>query len=157
MTVPMRDRLLAAAVSLFNKKGFRETTVGDIEGAAGLSRRAGGFYRHFASKEAVLVAAIGQMADEMMTGIRVEDVVRLKSPRAELLLIARALIAHAERYRPLRLLVQREGAKLAPVKAAARRANAKLAAIDVVPWIENITARFRLKVGNTSELALLIF
>jgi AcrR family transcriptional regulator len=157
MAGPMRDRLLAAAVSLFNKQGFRETTVGDIEGAVGLSRRAGGFYRHFASKEAVLVAAIEEMADEMVAGLRLEDVIRLNAPRAELLLIARALIAHAERHRALRLLVQREGAKLAPVRAAARRANAKLAAIDVLPWIENVTARFRLRGSNTRELALMIF
>ena len=157
MSEPMRDRLLRVAVALFNKKGFRETTVGDIEEAAGLSRRAGGFYRHFSSKEDVLVAAIEDMAEEMVADIRMEEVIRLNAPRAELLLIARALIRHAELYRPLRLLVQREGSKFKGVKAAARRANAKLAAIDVVPWVENVGARFDVEVRNAAELALVIF
>ena len=158
MSEPMKQRLLQVAVELFNKNGFRETTVGDIEEAAGLSRRAGGFYRHFSSKEDVLVAAIANMAEEMVADIRMDEVIRLNAPRAELLLIARALIRHAERYRPLRLLVQREAAKFAAVKAAARRANAKLAAIDVVPWVENIRKRFGIAGGGSaSEFALVIF
>ena len=157
MSEPMRERLLRVAVALFNKKGFRETTVGDIEAAAGLSRRAGGFYRHFSSKEDVLVRAIEGMAAEIAADIRIEDLIRLKAPRAELLLIARALIRHAELYRPLRLLVQREGYKLSAVKTAARRANAKLGTIDVVPWVENSTARFGIDVRDAAALALVIF
>jgi AcrR family transcriptional regulator len=157
MSEPMRDRLMRVAVALFNKRGFRETTVGDIEEAAGLSRRAGGFYRHFDSKEEVLVTAIEAMAEEMVAGIRLEEVVRLNAPRAELLLIAGALTRHAERHRPLRLLVQREGTKLGAVKSAARRANAKLAAIDVVPWVENVSARYGVKLQDPRELALVIF
>lgn len=157
MSEPMKERLLHVAVALFAKKGFRETTVGDIEEAAGLTRRAGGFYRHFASKEDVLVEAIAGMADEMVADIAMDDVAALNAPRAELLLIARALIRHAERHRPLRLVVQREASKAPAVKAAARRANAKLAALDVVPWIENIAKRFAIKVESAPELALLIF
>ncbi|MGD0144078.1 MAG: helix-turn-helix domain-containing protein, partial [Rhizomicrobium sp.] len=50
-----RERILSAAVALIAERGYHETTVGDIEAAAGLTRRAGGFYRHFSSKEDVLV------------------------------------------------------------------------------------------------------
>jgi AcrR family transcriptional regulator len=157
MSEPMRARLFRVAVALFNKKGFRETTVGDIEEAAGLSRRAGGFYRHFSSKEDVLVGALESMAEEMVADIRMEEVIRLNAPRAELLLIARTLIRHAERHRPVRLLVQREGYKLKAVKAAARHANARLAAIDVVPWIENVASRFGIEVHSAAELALVVF
>ena len=157
MSEPMRERLLRVAVELFNKKGFRETTVGDIEQAAGLSRRAGGFYRHFASKEQVLVGAIDGMAEEMIADIRIDEVTRLDAPRAELLLIARSLMRHAEGHRPMRLLVQREGFKLKAVRAAAHRANARLGSMDVVPWVESALARTGAKGHNAAELALIIF
>jgi AcrR family transcriptional regulator len=160
MTEPMRERLMRAAVGLFNKRGFRETTVGDIEAAAGLTRRAGGFYRHFASKEDVLVRSVESMATEMISAIRMADVVLLKAPRAELLVIARALLRHAEFYRPVRLLIQREGHKLPALRAAARRANAKLAALDVVPWVENVLARSGASAKcdtKARELGLIIF
>jgi AcrR family transcriptional regulator len=152
-----RDRLFAVAVKLFCERGFRETTVGDIEEAAGLTRRAGGFYRHFKSKDDVLVQAIDRMAEEMIADIRLEDVISLKSPRAELLVIARSLLRHAENYRPLRLLLQREGHKLLALRHAARRANARLATMDVVPWVENVLLRSRAPRNNARELALIIF
>ena len=50
-TAPTRDRLLDAAVELFAERGYTETTVGDIEEAAGLVPRAGAMYKHFASKD----------------------------------------------------------------------------------------------------------
>ena len=44
----VRDAIWDAAIDLFAEKGFNETTVDDIVGAAGTSRRT--FFRHFASK-----------------------------------------------------------------------------------------------------------
>jgi AcrR family transcriptional regulator len=52
------DRILAAARSCFAAKGFAGTTIADIETAAGYSPRAGGMYRHFKSKKAILEAVI---------------------------------------------------------------------------------------------------
>src|SRR5690348_7783062 len=54
---PTKQRLLEAGVRLFAANGFRETTVGEIEAAAGLEPRRGALYRHFESKEALLDAA----------------------------------------------------------------------------------------------------
>jgi AcrR family transcriptional regulator len=152
-----RERILGAAVALIAERGYHETTVGDIEAAAGLTRRAGGFYRHFSSKEDVLVQAVDRMADRMVETLRLDDVVSLKSPRAELLTIARALMRHAEIDRPLRLILPREGNKLPRLRAAARRANARLAALDVVPWIKDVLRRSRVKTSAPRELGLLIF
>lgn len=42
----------------FASKGYRATTMADIEEAAGLKPGAGGTYRHFASKRAILEAVI---------------------------------------------------------------------------------------------------
>jgi AcrR family transcriptional regulator len=55
---PTRQRLLQEGVRLFAENGFRETTVGEIEAAAGLEPRRGALYRHFPSKEALLEAAL---------------------------------------------------------------------------------------------------
>lgn len=51
----VRDRLLGAAVSLIRIKGYQATTVDDLCAAAGVTK--GAFFHHFASKEALGVAA----------------------------------------------------------------------------------------------------
>src|SRR5829696_7332817 len=53
-----RRRILAAAVECFAAKGYAATKIADIERAAGLSVGAGGTYRHFESKRAILEAVI---------------------------------------------------------------------------------------------------
>jgi AcrR family transcriptional regulator len=155
--VPSREKLVREGVRLMSERGYRETTVGDIEEAAGLTRRAGGFYRHFKSKEDLLVEVIARMAGEMISEIAIEEVTSLRSIRAELLVIARALVRHAGKYRTMRLLFQREAHKLPKLRAAAKRANRKLAAMDVVPWVESALARSGRKMKGARQTALLIF
>ena len=53
-----RRRVLHAAVTCFASKGYAATTIADIEREAGLSVGAGGTYRHFASKQAILEAVV---------------------------------------------------------------------------------------------------
>lgn len=53
-----RERLLDAGLRLFAERGFSVVTVGDIERAVDLVPRRGAMYRHFASKEALLEAAV---------------------------------------------------------------------------------------------------
>ena len=65
---PTRERILDAAVELFGRAGYRGTSVGEIERAAGLVPRRGGLYKHFPSKEALLEAAVerrGRVVDEL--------------------------------------------------------------------------------------------
>ena len=154
---PTGEKLFDAAIRLMSERGYRETTVGDIEEAAGLTRRAGGFYRHFSSKEDVLVRAVERMANEMGASIRLDDVVALNAPRAELLVIAQALIRHAAAHRSLRVLIAREGSRLPALRAAAQDANANLAETDVLPWLENVLQRCGAWVADLRALALIIF
>jgi TetR/AcrR family transcriptional regulator, transcriptional repressor for nem operon len=51
-----RQRIVGAAASLFNRKGFAEVTIGEIMAAADLTH--GGFYRHFGSNEELYAEAV---------------------------------------------------------------------------------------------------
>lgn len=141
MTKTSKEELAEIALSLFAAKGFTETSIGDIEKAAGLTPRAGGFYRHFASKEAVLIESVRAMASELIAEIRLGDVLAQKSVKAELLIIAQSLLDHAEDYRTLRLLLQREAHKLPALREVMREANLTLARQDIVPWTEHALKR----------------
>lgn len=63
-----RDELIAAAVQLFGERGFDETTTADIAEAADVSQRT--FFRHFASKEAVLYGDEAEVAAAFGDAIR---------------------------------------------------------------------------------------
>ena len=51
-----REKILAAASRLFREKGFDAVTVAEVMAAAGLTH--GGFYGHFASKDALIAEAL---------------------------------------------------------------------------------------------------
>src|SRR5437588_620889 len=57
-----RSRVMDEAVRLFARKGFADTSVAEIERAAGLKPGAGGLYAHFDSKAELLKAAIERAA-----------------------------------------------------------------------------------------------
>lgn len=64
---PAAERLLSAAMHLFATKGYEETSVGDIQVAAGLTYGSGALYKHFPSKQAVLEAGINRFIDTAST------------------------------------------------------------------------------------------
>jgi AcrR family transcriptional regulator len=59
----VRDELAEAALQLLAKQGYEETTVDHIVAAAGVSRRT--FFRHFRSKEDVLVQFLSDLGTAM--------------------------------------------------------------------------------------------
>ena len=104
-----RERLLEAGLRLFAERGFRRTTVGDIERAAGLAPRSGALYKHFGSKQEVLAAAVARHLHEIQTIGGVLDLMPLGDLRAELTLLARWILADLERHRALFLVFEKEG------------------------------------------------
>jgi len=60
--------VLAAALGVFERKGFAATRVEDILEAAGIARRT--FYRYFKSKDDVLLALYGVAMSEILAAIR---------------------------------------------------------------------------------------
>ena len=59
------ERIVEAGITLFSDRGFKGTTVGELERVAGLTPRAGALYKHFPSKEAVLEAAFERHVAEI--------------------------------------------------------------------------------------------
>ena len=104
-----RERIVSEAMRLFAEHGYRGTTVGDIEEAAGLAPRAGGLYRHFQSKEDVLAAGIERHVTEIEAMHSAMDMLPLGDLRAELTLIARWALSELGRERDIMRIVFRDG------------------------------------------------
>ncbi len=60
-------RIVASASRLFRERGIAGTSVGDVMQDAGLTH--GGFYRHFGSKDALVIAALEAAFDELMAPV----------------------------------------------------------------------------------------
>lgn len=87
---PTREVLIDVALALFATEGYRGTTIRKIEQAAGLTPGAGGMYRHFRSKEDLLLAAVERYRADVATFLgRAPELMRLGDVRAELLVAAK--------------------------------------------------------------------
>lgn len=114
---PTREVLIDAALALFASEGYRGTTIRKIEEAAGLTPGAGGMYRHFRSKEELLLAAVDRYrADVAAFLTKTEALMDLGDVRAELLVDARLSNEFTERNNALlRVLILEQRA--IPAKA----------------------------------------
>jgi AcrR family transcriptional regulator len=111
-----RDRLLAAGIQLFAERGFRETTVGDIETAAGLQPRRGALYHHFPSKQALLEAAVHAHLARVEDGLRQMEELPGVDLRTEALLIGRWFLAELDAERYLVRVLEQDGDRLAEIR-----------------------------------------
>jgi AcrR family transcriptional regulator len=106
---PTRERIISEAMRLFAERGYRGATVGDIEEAAGLAPRAGGLYKHFASKDEVVTAGIERHVAEIEAMHSAMDMMPLGDVRAELTLIARWTLHELRNEQNLMKIVFRDG------------------------------------------------
>ena len=107
-----RERLIREGMRLFAEHGFKGTTVGDIESAAGLVPRRGALYRHFRTKRDLLEAAVERHIHEFQSMSGVMDLLPLGDVRAELTLLIKWLLVELEREREVVLILEKEGAQL---------------------------------------------
>jgi AcrR family transcriptional regulator len=120
-----RERIVTEAIRLFAAQGYRGTTVGEIEEAAGLAPRAGGLYKHFRSKEEVLEAGIERHVSEMDVIQPALEMLPLGDPRAELTLIGRFGLTELSNEMPLMKVVQKDGDQFPELAA---KVNARIIA-----------------------------
>jgi len=64
----VRNAILDAAITLFEKKGFDQTDVAEIAEAAGISKRS--FFRYFATKDDLLARSIMEYGAVLVSAIR---------------------------------------------------------------------------------------
>jgi AcrR family transcriptional regulator len=100
--------MVGAAMRLFAEKGFAGTTVGDIEGAAGLTPRGGGFYRHFHSKEDILRAGVDTHIAQANHSRAAVNLLPFGDLRSELTLVCRWLLESIEQQREIFQVIERE-------------------------------------------------
>lgn len=117
-----RDALLDAGVRLIAERGFAAVAVGDIEEAAGFTRRGGVLYKHFRSKDELLDAAMARHVDSHAQLEGVAALLPLPDVRSELLLIGRWVLARLSAEESISRIIEKEGARL-PYLADTMRDN----------------------------------
>jgi AcrR family transcriptional regulator len=127
--VSTRQRLIAEGMRLFAEKGFSATTVGAIEAAAGLQPRRGALYKHFASKDALLEAAVQDHLDRVRTGA--QQIAQLdlstaiaidpESVRPLVVALGRWFLDELDRHRDFTHVLEHEGRRFADLAAVFRR------------------------------------
>ena len=98
-------KIREAALQLFLQQGFTRTSIADIEREAGLAPRAGAFYRHFDSKQTLLVELAKEYVSETPDEFQFDELLAYQNTRAELITIAHVYESAAERQRPFLRLI----------------------------------------------------
>jgi AcrR family transcriptional regulator len=137
-----RERLLDAAMDLFGQAGYKATSVGAIEQAAGLAPRSGALYQYFSGKEELLAAALERRMESLTNLQAALELMPLGDLRAELRLLARWNLASLRDRAGMTTFLARDGEH---VPAAVRR---KLYAelveqpyAQVVAWVQQRIGR----------------
>jgi len=111
---------MAVAMRLFAEKGFSGTTVGNIEGAAGLTPRGGGFYRHFRSKEDILNASVDAGIAFENHSREAVNLLPFGDLRSELTLVCRWLLQLIDQQRDVFRVVEREAERFPKLREKCR-------------------------------------
>lgn len=104
--VKTREKILQAALKLFRDEGYQKTSIGRIEKEAGLAPRAGAFYRHFDSKQTLLIEVAKTYVSETPESFALERIADYGDTRAELIAIAQKYEEAMVRQRPYQRLIE---------------------------------------------------
>lgn len=104
--VNTKDRIMQAALTLFVEQGYQKTSIARIESEAGLVPRAGAFYRHFDSKQALLVEVAKAYVSETPGEFGLDRLADYGDTRAELVAIALKYEEAMNRQRPYARLIE---------------------------------------------------
>lgn len=132
-----RERILGAALRLFAERGYTETSVGEVQAAAGLSSGSGALYKHFSSKEELLAAGI----ERELVHLEAVRMARKLVPdlgqdfRAELELLGRFILLELGAERDLLRILLKDGDRFPNVMADARRRLIDPAYEEFANWL----------------------
>ena len=152
-----RQRIVDAALRLFAERGYNGTTVGDIEAAAGLTPRAGGLYKHFPSKLAVLQTALQQRTEQVDVVIAGLDEMPLGDVRAELRVLATIALRELDRERDLLRIVMKEGDQVPELRREYYDRFPRRGYGVALRWLERVLDAHGARVGDPEALSAVIF
>jgi AcrR family transcriptional regulator len=157
MTAPgeetTRQRIVAEAIRLFAERGYRGTTVGEIEAAAGLAPRSGGLYKHFRSKEEVLQAAIEKHVSEIESVRSAMELMPLGDLRSELTLVARWTLQELKEEQELMRVVQKDGDQYPELVADVHARIVSRGHEEARVLIERLAEQAGVSIANTDAVA----
>ena len=104
--VNTKDRIMQAALQLFMTQGYQKSSIARIETEAGLVPRAGAFYRHFDSKETLLVEIAKAYVSETPENFGLDKLADFGDTRAELVSIALKYEEAMIRQKPFARLIE---------------------------------------------------
>jgi AcrR family transcriptional regulator len=149
------NRIKTAALQLFLENGYARTSIGAIEKAAGLAPRAGAFYRHFASKQALLEELAETQISETPDEFNFDDLKAFGNTKAELVAIAITYEKASARQAPYLRLIEElrrtpEGSELE------NKVNQDLVKA-LMDWVSTKPAGTELDDGALAGLTMAIF
>jgi TetR/AcrR family transcriptional repressor of nem operon len=146
-TAKTRERIVKAAGAEFAANGISEAALARVMAAAGLTH--GGFYRHFASKDQLVLEACSKIVFSLIAGL--ELLVKGKPHRQALRLLVGRYVSRAHRDQP------RTGCPLAAMgsELARRDARTRHAAMEgflqlsqlIASHLETVPSRKRAEVS----------
>ena len=89
----MKEQIMAAAISLFAKYGYKKTTIDDIAHALHMAKS--NVYRHFVSKEDLYHQSVSSVLEAWRTHVQ-EQVSGVQCPMQKFRLMAKAAIHYPE-------------------------------------------------------------
>jgi AcrR family transcriptional regulator len=148
-----RQRIVTEAIRLFAERGYRGTTVGEIEAAAGLTPRSGGLYKHFRSKEEVLQAAIEKHVSEIESVRSAMELMPLGDLRSELTLVARWSLQELKEEQELMRVIQKDGDQYPELVAEVHERIVSRGHEEARKLIARIASHSEVDFPNTDALA----
>lgn len=97
---------MQAALKLFAEQGYQKTSIARIESEAGLAPRAGAFYRHFDSKQALLMEVARAHVSETPEDFGLDRLADFGDTRSELVAIALKYEEAMNRQKPFARLIE---------------------------------------------------
>ncbi|MDQ2728803.1 MAG: TetR/AcrR family transcriptional regulator [Actinomycetota bacterium] len=138
--VSTRERILEEAMRLFAERGFRGTSVAEIESAAGLSAGSGALYHHFSSKDAVLSAGVARHLARLDALRDIRKVFAgVGDLRTQLAVTARYYLAELDSQADLLRLVVAEGRRKQDLLSTATHELVALTYESFTEWLEEAT------------------
>ena len=104
--VNTKERIMQSALELFMAQGYQKTSIAGIETGAGLVPRAGAFYRHFDSKQALLMEVAKSYVSETPEDFGLDRLADFGNTRSELVAIALKYEEAMIRQKPFARLIE---------------------------------------------------